>query len=130
MGGAGNIMPYLIDFGMSRPIGSAHFKKVGCTLEYNSIRSGFPGERTPLDDLESLGWLLLRCVTGVLPWQPQGNAIDWSDRAARYNLSASMTLQKKKALKTSFESFGGGPEGCRTSSSGTCCTCVASPRVV
>merc|ERR1712032_1503557 len=109
--GAGNIIPYLIDFGMARPIGAAHFNHVGCTLEYNSIRAGFPGERTPLDDLESLGWLLLRCVAGALPWQAQGNSINWSDRAARYNLSASISLQKKKALKTSFGSLDGGLEG-------------------
>lgn len=99
--GTRDASPYLIDFGLSHPLGSAYFNSGAGTLEFNSIRAGFPGERTAADDLESLGWMLCRCVVGKLPWQADPNQIDWTDRKQRQILSESMSRAKEEALNTS-----------------------------
>lgn len=72
---AGSELPYLVDFGLSRSIGDANFSKAAGTLDYLSIRACNGGERLPADELESVGWLLLRCVFGRLPWKTLLDAV-------------------------------------------------------
>lgn len=65
----GSPAPHLVDFSLSRSIRHASFRTGVGSLDYLSIRAGFGGERTQADDLESVGWLLLRCVLGCMPWK-------------------------------------------------------------
>lgn len=69
LGSSGDARPHLIDFGISKAVGSAPFETARGTLDFNSIRAGQCGERRPADDLEAVGWLLLRCMLGQLPWK-------------------------------------------------------------
>jgi len=64
-------LAYIIDFGRSLVAGAAHCRAGhGGMRDYMSIRAGLKGgERLPADDLESVGWVLLRCVLGGLPWK-------------------------------------------------------------
>lgn len=65
-------LPYLVDFGRARKVGSARLDGVIGALEHNSIRAGIgDGEHLPADDLECIGWLMLFCVLGHLPWRNQ-----------------------------------------------------------
>mmetsp|Transcript_47947 Transcript_47947/g.138777 ORF Transcript_47947/g.138777 Transcript_47947/m.138777 type:complete len:571 (-) Transcript_47947:51-1763(-) len=98
--------PFLIDFGQSRPVGSAHFDRGEGTVEYNSIRAGFPGQRTPVDDLESLGWLMWRCVVGPLPWHDLPKEVDWSDRQARQGVYEQVSRLKERLLDSGFDALG------------------------
>ncbi|CAE8717445.1 unnamed protein product [Polarella glacialis] len=84
----------LIDFGRSGMDGSAVFEPGhGGMRDYMSIKAGLTGGlRTPADDLESLGWLLLRCVLGGFPWSAKAKPREdesWeegSQRVARAKL--------------------------------------------
>lgn len=70
--GAG-VQPYLVDYGRARQmdpdIGDG-VDGVAGALEFNSIRAGRGiMALLPADDLECVGWLMLRCVLGHLPWK-------------------------------------------------------------
>jgi len=60
----------LIDLGRAGYLGRCSFEPgQGGMRDYMSIKSGLEGgQRTSADDVESLGWVLLRCVLGRLPW--------------------------------------------------------------
>jgi len=98
--------PFLIDFGQSRALGSAHCEKAEGTVEYNSIRAGYPGQRTPADDLESLGWVMWRCVVGPLPWRDLPGEVDWRDRRARQRVYERVSQMKQRLLEEGFDALG------------------------
>lgn len=60
----------LIDFGRAGLLGATSFDPGhGGMRDYMSIKSGLHGgQRTAADDLESLGWMLFRCLHGCFPW--------------------------------------------------------------
>lgn len=76
----------LIDFGRSglRPRFEVGH---GGMRDYMSVKAGLEGgERTPIDDLESLGWLLLKCVLGQLPWNAKAKPHEdetWTEGSQR-----------------------------------------------
>eukprot|EP00406_Dinophysis_acuminata_P021017 CAMPEP_0179356236 /NCGR_PEP_ID=MMETSP0797-20121207/77783_1 /TAXON_ID=47934 /ORGANISM="Dinophysis acuminata, Strain DAEP01" /LENGTH=559 /DNA_ID=CAMNT_0021071405 /DNA_START=98 /DNA_END=1773 /DNA_ORIENTATION=- len=107
--------PYLIDFGLSRAVGGAYFSRGEGTFEYNSVRGGYPGRRSPADDLESLGWLLWRCVFGPLPWHKVPQEIAWHDRAARQRVSERISKMKKDFLDGGSGGDDAGPARCPAS---------------
>lgn len=76
----GELIPTIIDFSKGGRRGSVSYEAgYGGMRSYMSIRalkSG--GVRLPGDDLESLGWLLLRLVLGVFPWQRKVEGEEWS----------------------------------------------------
>lgn len=90
--------PQLIDFGWARNIGEAHFEKTVGTCMYNSIRAGFGGQRTPADDLESVGWLLLQLVLGRLPWAERDEGVSAQQREAWQRRSEGISVAKELFL--------------------------------
>lgn len=94
-GGAEDVAPYLIDFGLARtwpgagPLGGEHG-----TAEFASVRAAEGRERTPADDLEALGWTMLWLVFGDLPW------CDWQFEAVdQLELVARIRAAKLKILR-------------------------------
>lgn len=61
---------HLIDFGRAGNVGQTRFDPGhGGMRDYMSVKSGMEGgQRTTADDVESLGWLLFRCLHGGFPW--------------------------------------------------------------
>jgi len=106
----GDPWPQLIDFGSSRAVGAAGDYEGGAgTRYYNSIRAGFTNERAQRDDLESLGWLLLRCVLGHLPWRmsPEEQAqLRRASEEAKLEENARVSLAKEQFLDQGGVSFG------------------------
>jgi len=60
----------LIDFGRAGNVGQTRFDPGhGGMRDYMSVKAGLHGgRRTTADDVESLGWLLFRCLHGGFPW--------------------------------------------------------------
>ncbi|CAE7298155.1 zupT [Symbiodinium sp. CCMP2592] len=60
----------LIDFGRAGNVGQTRFDAGhGGMRDYMSVKSGMEGgQRSTADDVESLGWLLFRCLHGGFPW--------------------------------------------------------------
>lgn len=99
--------PFLIDFGLSRALGAAHFAQGEGTVEYSSVRAGLlEQQRMGADDLESLGWLLWRCVVGRLPWHGIPREVDWSDRGARQGVYERISTMKERILEKGFCDLG------------------------
>ncbi|CAJ1380790.1 unnamed protein product [Effrenium voratum] len=66
----------LIDFGRAGYMGRTSFERGhGGMRDFMSIKAGLEGgPRTAADDVESLGWLLLRCLLGGFPWSAKVKA--------------------------------------------------------
>lgn len=90
--------PQLIDFGWARRIGSAHFDRTVGTCMYNSVRAGFGGQRTPADDLESVGWLVLHCILGRLPWAGRDEGVSAQQAEAWQKRSEGISVAKELFL--------------------------------
>mmetsp|Transcript_80047 Transcript_80047/g.226538 ORF Transcript_80047/g.226538 Transcript_80047/m.226538 type:complete len:559 (-) Transcript_80047:206-1882(-) len=68
--GAAGFVPQIVDFGRARSAQCPASRGVVGALEFNSVRAGRGSAAlSPADDLESAGWLMLRCVVGHLPWR-------------------------------------------------------------
>merc|ERR1719353_1777551 len=102
---SGDPWPQLIDFGRSIDVGNPHFKEAAGTFMYNSIRSGSTNDRMPADDIESLGWVLLRLVYGHLPWRRDKNATD-AKHEEQEDRMRRMTKEKIQFLDSGPELLG------------------------
>ena len=82
---------YLIDFGLSRFYvdNEGNHKKIVFnkkligTLRYTSVNIQEGIEASRRDDLESLGYILLYCYNGYLPWQTNNFNSDISDKTEK-----------------------------------------------
>jgi len=102
----GGTAPYIIGFegGLHRIV-----RRVGvmsCVYDFMSIRAGHVNGghvSFPSDDLEALGWLLLHCVLGALPWRSaQEDACSESPIQAGMRISEA----KSKFLSEGRKAFG------------------------
>lgn len=78
----------VIDFGRAGLCGEVNFPTGhGGMRDYMSVKAGTEGgERSPGDDLESIGWLLLRAILGAFPWKAKAKEREdetWEDGSRR-----------------------------------------------
>lgn len=79
----------------------------GGTLLYNSIQAGFGGQRMASDDLESVGWVILRCVLGTLPWAGSGvtsshDKHQWQRRSEGISIAKELFLEDPSVYGVDF----------------------------
>eukprot|EP00747_Dinoflagellata_sp_TGD_P209718 gnl/TRDRNA2_/TRDRNA2_83092_c0_seq1.p1 gnl/TRDRNA2_/TRDRNA2_83092_c0~~gnl/TRDRNA2_/TRDRNA2_83092_c0_seq1.p1 ORF type:complete len:495 (-),score=64.62 gnl/TRDRNA2_/TRDRNA2_83092_c0_seq1:148-1632(-) len=100
--------PFLIDFDCSRPFpGGEPMKCFWGTVEFNSSHSaiGDKQERDPIDDLESLAWLLCHGLFGELPWFRLIQRTSWKGQA-RLDTCRDVGMMKERILDEGWEAFG------------------------
>eukprot|EP00933_Yihiella_yeosuensis_P060747 TRINITY_DN63524_c0_g1_i1.p1 TRINITY_DN63524_c0_g1~~TRINITY_DN63524_c0_g1_i1.p1 ORF type:complete len:602 (-),score=93.78 TRINITY_DN63524_c0_g1_i1:209-1777(-) len=98
----------LIDFGRSGLDGDISFEPGhGGMRDYMSIKANLVGGcRSAADDLEMLGWLLLRCIIGGFPWRakekphPDETWIEGSQRVAHEKIRFLDPLRGPKSFAT------------------------------
>lgn len=99
---------YLVDFehAQKHPGGRALGSDCG-SAEWSSIRSANGGERTPEDDLEALGWVLMNGFFGDLPWFPWLTAAykEWDSQWTRHQAVKQAQVAKQQFLAGGWKAF-------------------------
>lgn len=104
-------LPFLIDFGSAQRYPGPPKRADFGTVDFNSIRSAEGGARGPLDDLESLGWVLCHGLFGNLPWFGCTKSAEWKSgrltEQDRDPVCREVALHKAALLSDDLSSLGG-----------------------